>query len=576
VTKAARRTALAWPWLLALVVLLPALAPGYVLTYDMVFVPDLALRPDFLGFASGLPRAVPSDAVVAVLDEVVPGMVLQKLVLVAALGLAGAGVQRLVPADATVARLVATSVYLWSPFVAERLVLGHWPLLLAYAALPWVVDAAVRSRGGDLPPALLLWLALGATSAAGGLMTGVAALVFGGVGVRRTLRLLGWVAAVNAPWVVAGALHASAATSDQAGVAVFAAGPDGSLPAPLAVLALGGVWNADVVPAGRGGVVAWASLLALLALAGLGVRPWLRATEPAVVRASAACAALGLATALAGLVAPAALGWLVATVPGAGLLRDGTRYLGLWAVVLAPLAGHGGAAVVRAFSGWPRVVLAAVVVAAPVLLLPGLAWGVAGRLVPVSYPPGWAEVRRAAVAETGPGDMLVLPFTSFRAPEWNGGRTVLDPVGRYLPRDYLANDELRVSGKVVAGEDPRARRVASLLRREQGAALAHALAEEGLGFVVTDTTALGAGDSRLAPAVPGREVATAGGLTLVALEQTPTQRTAGLFAALAMAVAWLLLAGTLVTASVRGLLGLLSSGPARAARAGSCGSGTDQ
>jgi hypothetical protein len=38
-----------WPWLLALLVLGPLLGRGYVLTYDMVFVPDLAMRSDFLG-----------------------------------------------------------------------------------------------------------------------------------------------------------------------------------------------------------------------------------------------------------------------------------------------------------------------------------------------------------------------------------------------------------------------------------------------------------------------------------------------------------------------------------------------
>ena len=40
----------------------------------------------------------------------------------------------------------------------------------------------------------------------------------------------------------------------------------------------------------------------------------------------------------------------------------------------------------------------------------------------------------------------MLPFTSYRAPAWNGGRKVLDPLGRYLAPDYLADDELGVSG----------------------------------------------------------------------------------------------------------------------------------
>src|SRR4029079_10173842 len=106
----------AWAFLLAGLLLGPALAPGYVLTYDMVWVPDLALRSDFLGLGSALPRAVPSDAVVAVLDTVLPGMLLQKLVLLGALVLGGLGAARLA-GRSTVARLVAVSAYVWTPYV---------------------------------------------------------------------------------------------------------------------------------------------------------------------------------------------------------------------------------------------------------------------------------------------------------------------------------------------------------------------------------------------------------------------------------------------------------------------------
>src|SRR3954447_5976928 len=122
---------LLWSLALALLVLGPALAPGYLLVRDMVWVPDLSLSADALGLGSGLPRAVPSDAVVAVLDEVVPGMLLQKLVLVAALAGGGVGVARLLdlrdgrisePA-ALVVRLVAVSAYGWNAYVAERLLM---------------------------------------------------------------------------------------------------------------------------------------------------------------------------------------------------------------------------------------------------------------------------------------------------------------------------------------------------------------------------------------------------------------------------------------------------------------------
>ena len=58
--------------------------------------PHLDLRGDFLGFGHGAARAVPSDAVVAVLDDVVPAQLLEKIALFVPLVLAGVGAARLV------------------------------------------------------------------------------------------------------------------------------------------------------------------------------------------------------------------------------------------------------------------------------------------------------------------------------------------------------------------------------------------------------------------------------------------------------------------------------------------------
>ena len=190
-----------WAVLLAVLLLGPALGPGYLLTYDMVWVPDLALRSDFLGAGTALPRAVPSDAVVAVLDEIVPGMLLQKVVLLGTLVLGGLGAAWLA-GRSTLARLVAVSVYVWSPFVVERLWIGHWPLLLCWAVLPWLVREGVRLRADPrIGAALPFLLVLGSLSANAGLMSAATLLAVGAT--RRTApRLVVLVAAANAPWVV--------------------------------------------------------------------------------------------------------------------------------------------------------------------------------------------------------------------------------------------------------------------------------------------------------------------------------------------------------------------------------------
>ena len=91
--------------------------------------------------ATALPRAVPSDAVVAVLDEVVAGQLLQKVVLLGTPGRRGGR------AAAPGARPVARRPGWWpSPLMRVEPVrrraarcIGHWPLLVGYAVLPWLV-----------------------------------------------------------------------------------------------------------------------------------------------------------------------------------------------------------------------------------------------------------------------------------------------------------------------------------------------------------------------------------------------------------------------------------------------------
>ncbi len=120
---------LQWSAVLAVLVGLPWFRPGYVLSYDMVWVPRLVLdRDDLWGLGSALPRAVPSDAVAALLGAAVDPQVAQRLVLLGALVLAGVGGARLVPTLGTAGRLAAATLAVWNPYVLERLAIGPWPI----------------------------------------------------------------------------------------------------------------------------------------------------------------------------------------------------------------------------------------------------------------------------------------------------------------------------------------------------------------------------------------------------------------------------------------------------------------
>jgi hypothetical protein len=483
---------LAWTGLLPVLLLGPALRPGYVLSYDMVWVPRLALRTDFLGLGAGVPRAVPSDAVVAVLDNVVPAQLLQKAVLYGALLLVGLGASRLVGGSA-VARCVAVSLAIWNPFVVERLGMGHWPVVLGYAVVPWLVVLVRRGRAeGRIPAALFLLVPLGSLSASAGVVTG---LVVALVGLGRSpdrlwLRLLALVGAANAPWVVAGLLHPPR-HAGLVGAEYFALHAERALPAPLAALVGGGIWNAEVVPASRGTALAWSGLAGLAVLAVVGARGcYQRLGRPLAVRLVALWL-LGYGIAVFTWIAPGAVDWVANAVPGAGLVRDGSRYLGL----CLPLTLCGVAVGAETLARLPalRVAQAAAAVACvlfPVMVMPDAAVGLDRQLTAVTFPASWDRARTSLAAEESarPGDLLVLPFTSYRAPDWNGGRKVLDPLGRFLTPDYLASDELSVSGHPAGGDDPRVPRIRQILRDPDPEARAADLTAMGIRYAVLDRT----------------------------------------------------------------------------------------
>ena len=139
--------------LLAVVVTAPLWRPGYLLLRDAVSTPRSYLSDAALGLTEAAPRALPQDFLLAVATRVVDGGVVVKALLVAGLWLAGWGAARLVQAVLPEAGLpgqfVAATLAIWNPYVAERLLQGHWSLLVGYGCLPWVAHAMVRLRSGD-------------------------------------------------------------------------------------------------------------------------------------------------------------------------------------------------------------------------------------------------------------------------------------------------------------------------------------------------------------------------------------------------------------------------------------------
>ncbi|WP_244198269.1 hypothetical protein [Nocardia neocaledoniensis] len=350
----------------------PLAGSGYLLLRDAVSTPRSHLTDSALGLGAAAPRAVPQDALLATLSPLVDGGLLVKAILITALWAAGYGAAVLTReflAAPTPAQLVAATLALWNPFVAERLLQGHWSLLAGYAALPWTAVAASRIRrstaraaGEGFRGAVGGWAALVAGFAAAGLTpTGslLAAVVgLALVGRRAFLPAAGLWIVTCAPWLTATALGSGAEPSDPAGVSAFAARAEPWLGTLGSLAGLGGIWNSEAVPTTRTTPLAFLGTVLLLAIVALGVRAvWALERDGRTLLIIAAAAILLPALGATG--PGLALGkWLVVHVPGAGLLRDTQKYVALAMPAYALCAAAAGQTVltwIRRFSSEPAV-----------------------------------------------------------------------------------------------------------------------------------------------------------------------------------------------------------------------------
>ncbi len=589
------RSAGAWPGLLAglglgVLALGPGLRRGFLLSYDMVTVPRQPFTAAMFGLAGGPPRAVPSDAVLAAASRVLPADIAQKLLLLTIFVLACSGAAALLRSEHWLARLAAGAYYAWNPFVAERLIIGQWALLLGYAGLPWVLRAALRDpwpgggpAGGArnaLPWRWVGWLALAMLPAAVGgfaaiMITALVLLpaaLFGQRARRPILAAAGLLLLASLPWLVPSLWHALSA--DPAGIGAFAARADTPFGSLGSLLMLGGLWNAQTVPAGYGG--GWSALwlaAALAALAGYVALAGPRAGRPPRWPGLGVAAVAGLIIAGIGITGPGRELLRAATGlwPGFSVLRDGQQFaaplalaeavgFGLaaaWAIRPRPVrdarpaqqadaagdvrmaqAAHiahetqqtqlthdarsaqhraQGSDEARAAQGAhgahvhgdrgdhdagtgesrPDPLGIAIGIAAsllPVLLLPGLAWGAAGRLRPAWYPADWLAAARLINHSPAPGAALVLPWTAYRRPAWNHQETVLDPWSRLLGRTVIWNDGGLVGRIRLAPDDPQARRLTAAITGP--GPLTRTLSAAGVRFVIVDAGQAGPATAR--------------------------------------------------------------------------------
>ncbi|ORX00127.1 hypothetical protein AWC30_15795 [Mycolicibacillus trivialis] len=492
-TRARRWAGPVYALALTLLVTAPLLRPGYLLLRDAVSTPRAYLSDAALGLAGSAPRAVPQDVAVALASRLLDGGLVVRALLIGGVLLGGLGAGRLVrvvlPQSGLPGVAVGTTVAVWNPFVAERLLQGQWSLLVGYGCLPWLAAAVLRLRGRPRTrwrdvAAPVFWLAAAGLTPTGLLLAATVALAAAaaagpGLSRRRCAALTTGAALVAAaPWLVAAALGPP--MTGGTGVSAFAARAEPGLGTLGSLAGLAGIWNAEAVPGSRTGLFALVATGVLLAVVGAGLPVTARrpAAVPLLALAGVAVVVPALAATGAGL---AVLHAAVDAVPGLGVLREGQK----WVALAMPGYTLAAAGAVVALRRWLRpAVAAALCCAALIAVLPDLAWGVGGRVTSVSYPAGWATV--AAAINADPRPVAVLPAGPMRRFDWAG--PVLDPLPRWVRAEVLSSGDLSVSGTTVRGEGDHARSVQAMLLR--GAPPAD-LVDAGVGWVVVEADSTG-------------------------------------------------------------------------------------
>ncbi len=447
---------------LALAVMLPMLAPGFILTLDMVFTPELRMPGE-------MSSSYLFHAALHYLNFVLPADVIQKIMLFAILVLSGFGMHLLVRhiqnskdlanEFALWGAYIAGAFYMVNPFTYSRFMAGQYAVLLGYALLPFLVKAVLEFFA---VPTLKRSLVIGLWLTVIGIVS-VHTLGLAAVLITSALAVCAWrsrhnssitLSAINYGLVGLGVFVAASgywifpligghsnqgmavsqfSVSDQQAFATSGgdlAGQFGNL------LQLQGFWAESeglyLLPQEQ--LPGWALVVLLVwILVGIGLRR--------VWREHRAIALLFVASGLGGIILA------IVGTSGIGALagfREPQKFAGLLALAYAVFAGFGTVGVLA----WARkkgdalfAGAATLALLLPVLFTPVMFWGFSNQLSARQYPADWYQINEYLDRDTDDFRVLALPWHLYQHYQF-AGRVIADPTEKFFDKPIIASNEL--------------------------------------------------------------------------------------------------------------------------------------
>lgn len=133
-------------FILSLIVMWNLLLPGYIITLDMVFVPNISKTVEnlFYGFHNGFYNIAPLYFLIYLLSFAIPLWTIEKIILFSILLISGISAYKLCPSENRCGKLFAGILYMINPFTYVRFLAGHWHTLLGYAIAPLVIFSFIN------------------------------------------------------------------------------------------------------------------------------------------------------------------------------------------------------------------------------------------------------------------------------------------------------------------------------------------------------------------------------------------------------------------------------------------------
>ncbi len=452
----------------SLIILLPLLLPGYILTLDLVFTPNFSLPTE-------LSNIYPLQMLLWLLHFVLPGDVIEKILLFLILLLSGVGMHKLLqtikakegvsPEIWQAGAYFAGILYMINPFTYSRFMAGQWMVLLGYALLPFFVQAFIRlvalpSFKSALRTAFLAILIAIVSLHAAGIVLLLALIVIVVASVLRywhggshfgkfiiwSIASFGIFLVVSSFWLVPTLLGQNDAGQavthfDQTQFEAFQT-TGGNVVGQIAqVIRLQGFWveGRDLYKLPQSMIPGWGLLfIAFWVVMIIGiVKSWRR--NRMLIAVAISCVVVGIILSSTPLIE--FLSRFLLFISG---YREPQKFVSLIVIGYCILGAFGVSVVIewasRKFQELGGQAAMALCLLLPLALTPTMLWGFAGQLSPKSYPTGWQdmneELKHIAVGQK----TLFLPWHQYATFDF-AGRIIANPAEKFFETPVVISDD---------------------------------------------------------------------------------------------------------------------------------------